>query len=132
MEVKVSKDCFRQLSKVLKSNLYSAYKRRRKRFDIHWRYIRLAIPGLEVCLHSSDERLAQAATFHKIDGLEATSISKTERKEWRLQNWEDKSFTCAILQANHRSKEREELGLKNRDAKRETESLYICITYLVY
>ena len=37
-------------------------------------------------MHSSDERLAQAARSMKTDGLEATTILKR-----RLQNWEGKT-----------------------------------------
>ena len=57
-------------------------------------WVRLAVLGLELCIHSSDERLTQA---HKMHGLEATSILKIKRKERRLQNWEGECFTQTVL-----------------------------------
>ena len=39
--------------------------------------VELATRGLEVYVHGSEERLIQAATGHKIDGLEAASVLKT-------------------------------------------------------
>ena len=41
--------------------------------------IELAIRGLEVYVHGSEERLIQAATGDKIDGLEAASALKIRR-----------------------------------------------------
>ena len=38
--------------------------------------VELAIRGLEVYVHGSEERLIQAARGNKIDGLEATSVLK--------------------------------------------------------
>ena len=51
--------------------------------------VELAIRGLEVYVHLSEERLIQAAREHKIDGLEAPSVLKRSKKEKRL-DWEDK------------------------------------------
>ena len=49
----------------------------------------LAVPGLEVNVHGSEERLIQAA---REDGLEAAHFLKTVKKEKRLQDWEEKSL----------------------------------------
>ena len=46
--------------------------------------VELAIRGLEVYVHGSEERLIQAARGDKIDGLEAASVSKRSKKEKRL------------------------------------------------
>ena len=46
--------------------------------------VELAIRGLEVNVHGSEERLTQAARGDKIDGLEAASVLKTLKKEKRL------------------------------------------------
>ena len=50
----------------------------------------LAIRGLEVYVHESEERLIQAARGDKIDGLEAASILKRSKIEKRLKDWEEK------------------------------------------
>ena len=46
----------------------------------------LAIRGLEVYVHGSEERLIQAARGDKIDGLEASSVLKRSKKEKRLDD----------------------------------------------
>ena len=51
--------------------------------------VELAIRGLEVYVHRSEERLIQAAR-DKIDGLEAASVLKRSKKEKRLEDWEKK------------------------------------------
>ena len=51
--------------------------------------VELAIRGLEVYVHGSEERLIQAAR-DKIDGLEAASVLKKSKKEKRLEDWEEK------------------------------------------
>ena len=50
----------------------------------------LAIRGLEVHFHGSEERLIQAATGDKIDGLEAASVLTRSKKEKILEDWEEK------------------------------------------
>ena len=50
----------------------------------------LAIRGLEVYVHGSEERLIQVARRDKTDGLEAASALKRSKKEKRLQGWEEK------------------------------------------
>ena len=47
--------------------------------------LELAIRGLEVYVHGSEERLIQATRGDKIDGLEAASILKR-----RVEDWEEK------------------------------------------
>lgn len=54
----------------------------------------LAIRGLEVPIHSIDERLIHAVTGDKINGLEANSILKTKKKEERLHDL--KGFIWAV------------------------------------
>ena len=53
-------------------------------------YVELAIKGLEVYVHGSEERLIQAARGDKIDGLEVASVLKRSKKEKRLADWEEK------------------------------------------
>ena len=50
--------------------------------------VELAIRGLEVYVHGSEEILIQAARGDKIDGLEAASALKRSKKEKRLEDWE--------------------------------------------
>ena len=52
--------------------------------------VELAIRGLEVYVHESEERLIQAARRDKTDGLEAASALKRSKKVKRLGDWEEK------------------------------------------
>ena len=52
--------------------------------------VELAIRGLEVHVHGSEERLIQAARGDTIDGLEVVSVLKRSKKEKRLEDWEEK------------------------------------------
>ena len=52
--------------------------------------VELAIRGLEVYVHRSEERLMQAARGDKIDGLEVASVLKRSKKEKSFKDWEDK------------------------------------------
>ena len=54
--------------------------------------VELAVRGLEVYVHGSEERLIQAATGDRVDGLEAISAFKKAKKEKRLQHWEKKAL----------------------------------------
>ena len=54
--------------------------------------LELAVRGLEVYVHGSEERLIQAARRVKVDGLEAASLLKKPKKEKRLQHWEQKAL----------------------------------------
>ena len=49
--------------------------------------VELAIRGLEVYVHRSEERFIQAARGDKIDGLEAANVLKRSKKEERLEDW---------------------------------------------
>ena len=52
--------------------------------------VELAVRGLEVYVHGSEERLIQAARGDKIDGLKAVSVLKRSKKGKRLEDWEEK------------------------------------------
>ena len=41
-------------------------------------------------VHGSEERLIQAASGDKIDGLEASSVLKRSKKKKRLEDWDKK------------------------------------------
>ena len=53
-------------------------------------YVELAMRGLEVYVHGSEDRLTQAARGDKLDGLEAARILKRSKKEKKLEYWEKK------------------------------------------
>ena len=59
--------------------------------------VELAIRGLEVHVHGSEERLIQAARGDKIDGLEAAGVLKRSKKEERLEDWEEKVLHSQYL-----------------------------------
>ena len=59
--------------------------------------VELAIKGLEVYVHGSEERLIQTARGDKIDGLEAASILKRSKKENKLDNWEEGNLHAQYL-----------------------------------
>ena len=121
MKLKVSKEYFRRLKKVLKlklngSNLVQGVNR--KLFTIYGGLLpksdvdRFYIPrkdggrgliaiedcvelvgrGLEEYVHGSEERLIQAARGDGLEGLEAASVLKKAKKEKRLQHWEEKAL----------------------------------------
>ena len=77
-------------------------------------------------VHGSEERLIQAATGDKIDGLEAASVLKRSKKEKRLEDWEER-----VLHSQHLRQTKEVRSdqcwawLQNGDLKRETESLIV-------
>ena len=48
--------------------------------------VKLAVRGLEVYVHGSEERLIKVARGDKIDGLEAVSVLKRSKKEKRLED----------------------------------------------
>ena len=54
--------------------------------------VELAIKGLEVYVHGTEERLIQAARGDRIDGLEAASVLKRPKKEKILEDGEDKAL----------------------------------------
>ena len=58
--------------------------------------VELAVRGLEVYVHGSEERLLQAAGGDRVDGLEAASVLKKAKKEKTLQNWGRKLHMVSI------------------------------------
>ena len=54
--------------------------------------VELAVRGLEVYVHESQEILIQAAGRYKLNGVEAASVLKKARKEKRLQDCEEKTL----------------------------------------
>ena len=52
--------------------------------------VELAVRGLELYVHQSEEILIQAARGDKINGLEVTSVLKRSKKEKGLEDWEEK------------------------------------------
>ena len=77
-------------------------------------------------LHGNEERLLQAANKNRVDGLEATSVSKKANKDERLQDWQEKVLNDqqVILTKEIRS-EQSWFWVQNGDLKRETESLIV-------
>ena len=88
--------------------------------------VELAVRGLEVYVHGSEERLIQAATGDRVDDLEAISAFKKAKKEKRLQHWEKKALHDQYLrQAREIRSEQSWVWLQNGDWKREKESLIV-------
>ena len=88
--------------------------------------VELAIRGLDVHVHGSEERLIHAARGDTIDGLEAASVLKRSKKQKRLEDWEEK-----VLHGQYFRQTKEVRSdqcwawLQNGDLKRETESLIV-------
>ena len=59
-------------------------------------YVELAVRGLEVYVHGSEERLLLAARGDRKDDLEAASVLERGKKEKRLQDWEEKALMASI------------------------------------
>ena len=88
--------------------------------------VELAIRGLEVYVHGSEERLIQAARGDKIDGLEAASVLKRSKKEKRLEDWEKKVLHGQYLrQTKEVRSDQCWAWLQHGNLKRETESLIV-------
>ena len=88
--------------------------------------VELAIRGLEVYVHGSEERLIQTARGDKIDGLEAASVLKRSKKEKGLEDWEEKVLYGQYLrQTKEVRSDQCWAWLQNRDLKRETASLIV-------
>ena len=86
----------------------------------------LAIGGLEVYVHGSEERLIQAARGDKIDGLEAASVLKRSKREKRVEDWDEKVLLGQYLrQTKEVRSDQCWAWLQNGDLKRVTESLSI-------
>ena len=87
--------------------------------------IELAIRGLEVYVHGSEERLIQAARGQKIDGLEAASVLKRLKKEKRLEDLEKVPHGQYLTQTKEVRSDQCWAWLQNGDLKRETDSLIV-------
>ena len=88
--------------------------------------VELAIRGLEVHVHGSEERLIQAARGDKIDDLEAASVLKRSNKDKRLEDWEEKALHGQYLrQIKEVRSDQCWAWLQNGDLKRGTESLKV-------
>ena len=88
--------------------------------------VELAIRGLEVYVHGSEERLIQAARGGKIDGLEAASVLKRSNKKKRLEDWEEKVLHGQYLrQTKEVRSDQCWAWLQNGDLKREKESVIV-------
>ena len=88
--------------------------------------VELAIRGLDVYIHGSEERLTQAARGDKIDGLEAASALKRSKKERRLEEWEEKVLHGQYLRQTKEVRiDQCWAWLQNGDLKRETKSLIV-------
>ena len=87
--------------------------------------VELAIRGLEVYVHGSEERLIQAASGDKINGL-AASVLKRSKKEKIIEDCEEKVLHGQYLrQTKEVRSDQCWAWLQNRDLKRETESLIV-------
>ena len=88
--------------------------------------VELAIRGLKVYIHGSEERLIQAAKREKVDGLEAASVLKTSEKKKRLEDSEEKVLHGHYLrQTKEVRSDQCWAWLQNGDLKRERESLIV-------
>ena len=88
--------------------------------------VKLAIRGLKVCVHGSEEILIKAERGEKIDGLEVASVLKTSKKQKRLEHLEEKVLDGQYLrQVKEVTSEKCWAGLQNGDWKREAKSLIV-------
>ena len=87
--------------------------------------VELAIRGLEVYVHGSEERLIQVARGDKIDDLEAASVFKRSKKEKRLEDWEKALHGQYLRQTKEVRSDQCWDWLQNGDLKRDTESLIV-------
>ena len=88
--------------------------------------VELAIRGLEVYVHGSEERLIQAARGDKIDGLEAANVLKRSKKEKRLEDREEEVLHGQYLrQTKELRSDQCWAWLQKGNLKRETEILIV-------
>ena len=81
--------------------------------------VELAVRGLEVYVHRSEERLLQATTGDRVDGLKAASGLKKVKKEKRLQDWEEKALHGHYLRQTEQVRSEQScVWLQNEDLKR--------------
>ena len=78
--------------------LYIPRKKEGRRFISIEDCVEVAIRGLEVYVHGSEERLMQAARGDKIDGLEVASVLKGSKKKIRRLGGE--SSTWSVFEAD--------------------------------
>ena len=89
-------------------------------------YVELAVRGLEVYVHGSEERLIQAARGDMTDCLEAASVLTRSKKEKRLEDWEEKVLHGQYLRQTKEVRSDQYWSwVQNRDLKKETESLIV-------
>ena len=84
--------------------------------------VELAMRGLELYVHGSEERLIQAARGDKINSLEAASVLKRSKKEKRLEDWEEKVMHGQFLRQTKEVSDQCWTWLQNGDLKREIKS----------
>ena len=85
--------------------------------------VELAVRGLEVYVHVSEEGLTQATRGDKIDGLETASALKRSKKEKRLEDWEKKVLHGQYLrQTKEVRSDHCWAWLQNGDLKRDRKS----------
>ena len=88
--------------------------------------VKLAIRGLEVYVHGSEERLIQATRGDKIDSLGAASILKRSKKDKILENWQGEVLHGQFLrQTNEVGSDQCWAWLQNGDLKKEAESFIV-------
>ena len=59
--------------------------------------VELPVRCLEVYVYGSEQRLRQAASGDRVDGLEAASALKKAKKKKRLQYWEEEALNRQYL-----------------------------------
>ena len=88
--------------------------------------VELAIRGLEVHVHETEERLILTARRDKIDGLETASVLKKSKKQKRLEDWEENVLHGQYLRQTKEVRSGQCWSwLQNGDLKRETENLIV-------
>ena len=80
--------------------------------------VELEIRRLQAYVYGSEERLIRAAWGDKLDGLEASSVLKTTKKEKRLQDWGQKFLRDQYLRKTKEVRsEQTWVWLQNGDLK---------------
>ena len=89
-------------------------------------WVELAVRGLELYVHGSEERLLQAARKDRVYGLEAANVLKKAKKEKILEDWEKKSLHGQYLrQTKEVRSEQSWVWLQNGDLNRGTKILIV-------
>ena len=80
--------------------------------------VELEVRRLQAYVYGSEERLIRAAWGDKLDGLEASSVLKTTKKEKRLQDWGQKFLRDQYLRKTKEVRsEQTWVWLQNGDLK---------------